>query len=93
MVRDNPEVSFVLYVLKTCGKNDAVVIHAANNPIISKKSIIFLFFLMYSILTKSRFSNNLSIFFNEISQSPKKALFEMTNKLHKPTSRLLRASQ
>jgi hypothetical protein len=35
MVKDNPEVSFVLYVLKTCGKKDVVVMHAANKPIIS----------------------------------------------------------
>lgn len=48
---------------------------------------------MYFDLTKSSFSNNISIFFNEISQSPEKALFEMTNKLHKPTSRLLHDSQ
>jgi hypothetical protein len=46
MVRDNPEVSFVLYVLKTCGKKDAVVINAANKPIISKKSITFFYFLL-----------------------------------------------
>jgi hypothetical protein len=35
IVKDNPDVSFVLYVLKTCGRKEAVVIHAANRPIIS----------------------------------------------------------
>jgi hypothetical protein len=51
MVRDNPEVSFVLYVLKTCGKKDAVVINAANKPIISKKSITFFIFYLHSFST------------------------------------------
>lgn len=35
MVKERPDVSFVLYVLKTCGKKDAVVINAATKPIIS----------------------------------------------------------
>jgi hypothetical protein len=35
MVKESPDVSFVLYVLKTCGKKDAVVINAATKPIIS----------------------------------------------------------
>jgi hypothetical protein len=35
MVKESHEVSFVLYVLKTCGKKDAVVINAAIKPITS----------------------------------------------------------
>ncbi len=35
MDNESPEVSFVLCVLKTCGKNAAVVKTAAIKPIIS----------------------------------------------------------
>lgn len=35
MDKESPEVSLVLYVLKTCGKNDVVVKTAATKPIIS----------------------------------------------------------
>ena len=47
MAKESPDVSFVLYVLKTCGKNDAVVKTAATKPIISCRSItVYIFHLI-----------------------------------------------
>ena len=45
IAKESPDVSFVLYVLKTCGKNDAVVKTAATKPITSCRSITLLSFM------------------------------------------------
>ncbi len=64
MVKERPDVFLVLYVLKTCGKNDAVVRTAATKPIISCRSITVYIFHLIRFLILSLYRKELRIYKN-----------------------------